>query len=317
MSEVVRCGRCGVRYDGRHAKCPRCRGSAPRPVAAVGTSSPAAAVPLGRLGAVILALVVVMATFIWAVQPANLAEAKAEPLAAGVTREGRGPLAALVRGQDAAPIVASDRVPTELPFVDSEFEARQAYRRGEYDAALERFKEEISLHPTDPSACSNAGQVLIRMGHPMDALPFLEKAVALSPGQWTFRFNLARGHGAVGNWERAAAEYQEAAQLFPNDHATTFNLAQALHRAGREDEAVARYRDAIALKPDDATFQLALGVSEEKLGQRAEAVAAYRRFIEMAPEAKEAEGAKARVERLEKELAAAPAAMSAPAPGER
>jgi len=317
MSEVVRCGRCGVRYDGRHAKCPRCRGHAPLAVTVAGMPSPAAAVPLGRLGAVILGLVVVTATLIWAVQPAYLAEAKAEPPAAGLTRDGRGPLAVLAFAQETEPTVSSDRVPSELPFVDSTLVARQSYRRGEYDAALERFKEEISLHPTDPSACSNAGQVLIRMGQPADAIPFLEKAVALSPGQWTFRFNLARGHGAVGNWDRAAAEYQEAARLFPEDYATTFNLAQALHRAGREDEAVARYRDAIALKPDDASFQLALGVSEEKLGQLAEAVAAYRRFVEMAPEAKEAEGVKARVERLEKDLAAAPAATPPPAPGER
>ncbi len=306
MSEVVRCGRCGVRYDGRHEKCPRCRSKAPRPVESPGARPSGRTVPWRAVAAVALVIVVMTAAFIWAVQPGDLVTVP--------VHEGTGPLAALVRAEPPG-AVPTDRVPAELPFVDSALEGRQAYQRGEFDAALAQFEDEISRHPTDPSSHSNAGQMLIRIGRPVEALPYLAKAVALDPERWTYRFNLARGHGAVGDWGLAAAEYQEAARLFPGDYATVFNLAQALHRAGREEEAVARYREAIELKPDDATFHLALGVSEEKRGLVAEAVAAYRKFLEMDPQAKEAEGVKARIERLEKAVASAPAAaVPTPAP---
>jgi len=264
------------------------------------------AVPWRTVGAVALTFVLTTAALIWAVQPGELVTVPVD--------QGTGPLAALVRADSPAP-VTPDRVPAVMPFVESDVEGRQAYQRGEFDAALARFEDEISRHPTDASSHSNAGQVLIRMGRPAEALPYLAKAVALDPERWTYRFNLGRGHGAVGDWGLAAAEYQEAARLFPGDHATVFNLAQALHRAGREDDAVARYREAIELKPDDASFHLALGISEEKRGVVAEAITAYRKFLEMDPEAKEAQGVKARIERLEKAAAAAPA--SAPAPADR
>ena len=309
MSEVVRCGRCGVRYDGRHEKCPRCRSKAPRPVESPGARPSGPTVPWRAVGAVALVFVVTTAAFIWAVQPGDLVTVP--------VHEGTGPLAALVRADSPGPVAATDRVPAELPFVDSALEGRQAYQRGEFDAALARFQDQISLHPSDPSSHSNAGQMLIRMGRPAEALPYLAKAVALDPERWTYRFNLARGHGAVGDWELAAVEYQEAARLFPGDYATLFNLAQALHRAGREEEAVARYREAIELKPEDATFHLALGVSEEKRGLVAEAVAAYGKFLEMDPQAKEAPGVKARIERLQKAAPTPAAAATEPAPGDR
>jgi Flp pilus assembly protein TadD len=272
-------------------------------------------VPLRTLGALVLALTVATATLIWAVQPDDL-EPALTPAPAAAPSVARGPLAALVQ-RDAAPPLVPDRVPGVLPFFEPALEGRLAYSRGEYDDALRRFKDEIDRQPSDPSAHSNAGQVLIRLGRPVEALPYLEKAAALDPGRWTYRFNLARGHAQLGQWELAAAQYEEAARLFPEDHATAFNLAQALHRAGREDEAVTQYRRAMALKPDDATFHLALGISEEKRGERVEAVAAYRKFLEMSPEAKEAEGVRARVERLEKEAASAETAQPGPPAAER
>ena len=306
MSEVVRCGSCGIRYDGRHAKCPRCRGRAPRRLERARAGGQRLEVPVRAIVGIVVGVIVATVALIWAMRPGDLVRV---PMPSS---EGPGPLAALVRTEPSRPIV-SDRVPGELPFVDSAVEGRQAYQRGEYDAALERFRDQISRRPTDPASHSNAGQILVRLGRPTEALPYLEKAVALDPDRWAYRFNLARGRAAVGDWALAASDYQEAARLFPGDYATVFNLAQALHRAGQEEEAVARYREAIGLKPDDATFHLALGISEEKRGQLTEAVAAYRKFLEMTPKAKEAQGVRARIERLEK-AAAVPAATPAAPP---
>jgi tetratricopeptide (TPR) repeat protein len=171
-----------------------------------------------------------------------------------------------------------------MPFLESSAAGRAAYAEGNLDGALEQFKATLEEHPDNTEALNNAGQVLVRLGRPSEALPLLSRAAALDPTRWQFRFNLARVQGLLGDWNRAAAEYAEASRLFPGDYATTFNLAQALHRAGREEEAVTIYREAINLQPDDASFHLALGISEEKLGHHAEAAGAYRRFAELEPD---------------------------------
>lgn len=296
MSEVVRCGKCGSRYDGRHQKCPRCRSRDRRRLGSSAAEASGVRVPLPILGGSALLMAVLAAALIWAVQPGDIVPPPQEG--------GNGPLAALVR---AAPSRATmpERVPGEVPFLDPAAEGRIAYQHGDYDEALQHFEEEIARRPTDPEAHNNAGQVLVRLGRPAEAVPYLAKAVALDPERWAYRFNLARGHGALGHWNLAAAEYEEAARVMPGDYATLFNLAQALHRAGREDEAVARYHEAIDLQPDDPTFHLALAVSEEKRTRLPEAVAAYRRYLEMDPQAKDAPGVRARADRLETAAAAA------------
>jgi len=219
----------------------------------------------------------------------------------------------MLRATSPRTFVPGEQVPTELPFIDAATAGTLAYSRGELEHALEMFERQIADRPSDAESHSNAGQVLIRLGRPIDALPLLERAVALDAGRWAYRFNLARCRGLLGDWGGAISDYRAADKLFPGDYATLFNLAQALHRAGRDEEAAAQYREAIEAKPDDASFHLALAISEEKRGEAAAAVAAYREFLAIAPDAVEAKGVSVRVEELER-TAAPPPPPAAPGP---
>lgn len=314
MSAAVRCGRCGIRYHSRYQKCPRCRSRDPRPIEASAQrraqpSEPAAPgrpVKHAAFASVAAGVILLLTGWVWG--PAFSAGVPAPPPAA------HGPLAALMRASQprrSAPAV--ERVPAELPFIDAATAGTLAYSRGELEQALEMFERQILERPSDAESHSNAAQVLIRLGRTTDALPLLERAVALDESRWAYRFNLARCRGLLGDWIGAASDYGAASGLFPGDYATLFNHAQALHRAGREEEAAARYREAIAAKPDDPSFHLALGISEEKRGQAAEAIAAYRQFLEMAPEARQAAGVRARVEQLQAGAPAAAAVAAEPA----
>lgn len=333
MSAAVRCGRCGVRYHSRYQKCPRCRTRDPRPIEA--TARPGLSLdrggrdargakparrrseperggrPLKRTAFASVAAGVILLLTGWVWGPAFSAGVASGP------PDTTGPLAALMRASRPRPTAPpAERVPTELPFIDAATAGTLAYSRGELEQALEMFERQILDRPSDAESHSNAAQVLIRLGRPTDALPLLERAVALNEGRWAYRFNLARCRGLLGDWIGAASDYGAAADLFPDDYATLFNHAQALHRAGREAEAVARYKEAIKAKPDDPSFHLALGISEEARGQAADAAAAYRRFLEMAPEAAQAVGVRARVEQLQATSAATAAAGADPPPGQ-
>lgn len=319
---AVRCGRCGIFYHQRYEKCPRCRGRDPRPLSEAGATRLGMRAPQtrgrrpaargraqqpagGRLAP--RAIAATGAVFILLLAGWTWPSPSSEP--DPVTQSGGGPLAALLRTKQPRRAVVRDRVPGELPFIEPEAIGKLAYAQGDLEGALEHFTAEIGRRPSDAEPHSNAGQVLIRMGRPFEALPFLEKAVALDETRWAYRFNLARCRGLLGEWNRAVEDYQAADVLFPNDYATLFNLGQALHRAGREEEAVRRYREAIELNPGDPTFLLALGISEDQLGRHAEAAAAYRQFLEASPGAKEASGVRLRAEKLEATtVAAAPPA---------
>jgi tetratricopeptide (TPR) repeat protein len=197
-------------------------------------------------------------------------------------------------------------VAANIPALDPPAAGRVEYHGGNYEAALAHFRGRLEQNPDDAESLSNAGQVLVRLGRPAEALPLLSRAAELDPARWAYRFNLARAEGLLGQWERAAEDYVAAEGLFPNDYATIFNRAQALHMLGREQDAAAQYRRAIELKPDDPTFYLALGMSEEKLGRRAEAAAAYRRFLSLSPSDPQSEKVEARAKALESPAPAAP-----------
>jgi superkiller protein 3 len=136
----------------------------------------------------------------------------------------------------------------------------------------------------DPEALNNAGQVLVRLQRPAEAVPLLERAAGGEPRRWDFRFNLARALSAAGDDRRAIEQYREAARLHAGNAATHFNLGLALHRQGDEAGAVSAYRQATALASDEPAFFLALGNSLDRLGQKEEALAAYRQYIALMPD---------------------------------
>jgi tetratricopeptide (TPR) repeat protein len=296
MTEAVRCGRCGVRYDGRHEKCPRCGGRSPRPIearAARREHSPLAARQrLAVAAAVGAGAACVALGWIYLVPAASVT-------ATAASSATPAPLVRFLKGDDGSSLKPASRVPTEVAFLDSPAAGRREYDGGNFESALQQFQAQMGAQPANAEPYSNAGQVLVRLGRTTEAVPLLQKAVELDPDRWAYRFNLARAEGLLGQWDKAALDYDEAAKLFPGDYATLFNLGQALHRAGREEEAVAQYRQAIQLKPGDASFYLALAASEDKLGRASEAAEAYRRFLSMEPSARHAEAIAARAKTLE------------------
>lgn len=188
---------------------------------------------------------------------------------------------------------------TEPPsFLEPSGAGAIAYAGGDLASSLAQFQQAVEKNPDDAESWSNLGQVLVKMGRTVEALPAFSRAVALMPGRWTYRFNQARAFGLLGRLDASAGAYREAQQLFPEDYVTAFNLALTLHKKGDEAAAVEQYKKAIALSPDDPSFHLALGISYERLQKPVDAAAAYTEALRLAPSAPDADTVRARIARL-------------------
>ena len=93
---------------------------------------------------------------------------------------------------------------------------RKHYVAGEYDKAIEAFKEDISKKPTSAEAY----------------------------------FNLGLAFGKTGQTEKEIAAYEQAIKLKPNVSSTYFNLGTAYNDIGQKQKAIAAFNDAIRLNSD-------------------------------------------------------------------
>ncbi len=95
--------------------------------------------------------------------------------------------------------------------------------------------------------------------HPGQAAHLLERALALEPGRNSIREALGRALYAMGQTDRAAAQFKAIVDDVPDNDYAQFALGRCLVRMGRTDEGVGRLRLAAALAPHSRLYREALG----------------------------------------------------------
>ncbi len=286
MDGAVTCGACGSLTRDDRAVCPKCHAS--MVVAPAPSSSPRL-----LIGAAVLGASVLIAGSVWLSRGSDSAASVQTVSEQAGLDAGRG-----LPPAPTAEAPAAAAVPDARPFMEPQGDAAVAYADGNYAASLEHYKAATAKNPDDAESLSNMGQVLVRSGKVEEALPYFDRAIALIPQRWAYRFNRARALGLLGRTRESVADYREAQQLFPNDYATAFNLGLALHKLGDEAGAIDAYKKAIELDPNDAAFQLALGTSLERLQRPRDAVVAYDAYLRLAPDAPDAAAVRARIAQL-------------------
>jgi len=94
-------------------------------------------------------------------------------------------------------------------------EGRDAFDRGEYDKALPLLRRSGNLYPHF-KAYELAGDCLLRLGDPAEAVLYLAAAAGLGNRQSRARLLLARALLETGDHETAALKLEEALELNPN-----------------------------------------------------------------------------------------------------
>jgi tetratricopeptide (TPR) repeat protein len=121
-------------------------------------------------------------------------------------------------------------------------EGRRLYVSGEYDKAIDAFKEEIRKKPTSAEAY----------------------------------FNLGLAYGKTGELEKEVAAYEQAIKLKPNVSATYFNLGTAYNIIGNKKKAIAAFNDAIRLDSDYVKARYTVCKIYVEVGDRENANKEYR-----------------------------------------
>lgn len=198
----------------------------------------------------------------------------------------------------AAPRTPAPDTPDDVTGADYQRSAVAAYNSGDIAAAQAKLTEAVLNDPNDARALDHLGQVLVRAGKARDAIQYFDRAIALVPDEWKYRFNRARALSELQDWSRAIGGYQDAVRLFPGDYVTHFNLAKARETSGDLPGAIESYAKAVELAPGQADFRLWYGRALDRAGRANDAVTAYKEFLELEPDAPQAEKVKARLVEL-------------------
>ncbi len=194
--------------------------------------------------------------------------------------------------QPAPPAQPAQAQPAEAAPADPVLEAaKDAFKKGDYQAALDNSKKVLEGKPEDLEALYIAGVSSLRLGQYDPADTYLNKLLQLEPRMPNIYFHL--GHlsfaradelSKEGRADEAKAKYADAAQKFEQEIARSApteapplqalqSRALALARAGQYDDAFKAYEAWIAAAPKNARPYLALGSLYAELGRASDAMA--------------------------------------------
>ena len=128
-----------------------------------------------------------------------------------------------------------DSAPTEL---NSALAKAQISRKvGDFAEATKILSQLVLFAPDDPRVMGEYGKTLAAQGRSDDALAFLERAIQIQPGEWSFHSALGVAHDQKGEYPLAQAAYGRALQLKPGEPAVLNNAALSYMQSGDLDTA--------------------------------------------------------------------------------
>ena len=125
---------------------------------------------------------------------------------------------------------------------------------GRLDEAVAAYQTSLGLGAT-ARAASNLGATLASLGRVAEALPVLERGVALDPRDARALANLGLALTLSGRHAEAAELLARAIELEPAEPAFRWTRVRALHASGRRDELRRELEALLALDPEDARAQ--------------------------------------------------------------
>jgi len=168
-----------------------------------------------------------------------------------------------------------------------------------FDAYLrQRFSSPLAVVRTEPpgldatpgaqdfAAQSARGRALVEGGKHAEAVPYLERAVALFPeyaGDDSPRWYLASAYEQAGKLREAAAELSALTEVNETHYEANLKLAELLERLNDLKGAAAALDRAMYIYPFDAAAHARLAALAARTGDRAKAVRERRAVVALAP----------------------------------
>ncbi|MBS0376935.1 MAG: tetratricopeptide repeat protein [Proteobacteria bacterium] len=188
--------------------------------------------------------------------------------------------------QDKDARIALERAAELLPQdPESHFNLGAALRRrGEWEAALARFRQALILNPRSVDALFEAGDAQRALGRPAEAVALYQAALQIDPRRVEGYNNTGNALLELGRTQDAVRCYRKALELAPDAPFVLCNLADALRRSGAAAEALEAARRAVSRAPGLAAAHNVLGVILGDGGDSAEAVTQFREALHLDPQ---------------------------------
>jgi len=126
----------------------------------------------------------------------------------------------------------------------------------QYPEAASEFQAELNNNPDHIQAMIYLGDTQIRLKHPDEARPLLEKALRIDARREMAHLDLGILYADAGRYDDALREMKEAARLDPEDVNVHWRLGRLYRSMGKKDEAKAEFDKASSINKaaDDAVM---------------------------------------------------------------
>ncbi len=118
---------------------------------------------------------------------------------------------------------------------------RKYYVDGEYDKAIDAFKEQISKNPSSSEAYFNLGLAYGKTGQQDKEIATYEEAVKLNSKRPELHFNLGIAYNEIGNKQQAIGLLREAIRLRPEYLKAHYNICKIYSETGDSENAIKEF----------------------------------------------------------------------------
>ena len=147
---------------------------------------------------------------------------------------------------------------------------------------LPALKRAANLNPDDSSVQLRLARAEMASGNHDAGLGALQRAAAISLGNFSQQEAYARGLIKAGRDAEAYAQYEKILSRWPRNVDALVNSGVLAMKLGREEVAVDNWERALDADPSQASAQLYLGQAFERRGETQAAARHYRAYLQIA-----------------------------------
>jgi tetratricopeptide (TPR) repeat protein len=160
-------------------------------------------------------------------------------------------------------------------------------RQRNYEAAISAYNKVIELDANRDDAYYGLGLVYFNMRRFKEATPPFEKAVQINPEYKEAYFYIASSYEESKDFAKAAESYEKYVHLKPEKQGTAYwHLGLCRFELGQFDAAAAAFQEALKENPQDTFINDRLAQAYQKSGQYEKAEQVYTNLAQLKPEYK-------------------------------
>jgi tetratricopeptide (TPR) repeat protein len=152
------------------------------------------------------------------------------------------------------------------------------------EKAIAAFKKVIRIAPKNADAYFNIGRYYRKIGRYEDAIDAYTKAVSFDPDNAPSYFDLGVVYGRLEEFENSEKAFKQVLRIHPDHTLTLLQLSMMYNRQERYNDAVESCQKVLRINPDSVQALYHLGIAYGGLGNSAQEVESFKQAIRVNPD---------------------------------